>query len=88
MLNVSQRTLETEYYMIDLRALLEQKRKYDAMQRLQDVQLALATNNRSVEDAEFKSLIKTLNNSLGVKHEEKFSREKFEELRRFTEMNG
>lgn len=87
LLNVSQTKLETEFYMVDILAVLEQKRKLDAVNRLQTVQALLATNNRGMEDSESKSFMRELTKALGVK-EEKFSRAKFEELRRFTEMGG
>ncbi|MFL6479383.1 MAG: hypothetical protein ACJ8F5_00230 [Bacillales bacterium] len=87
LLNVSQIKLETEFYMVDILAVLEQKRKLDAVNRLQTVQALLATNNRAMEDSESKSFMRELTKALGVK-EEKFSRAKFEELRRFTEMGG
>lgn len=73
--------------MVDILAVLEQKRKLDAVNRLQTVQALLATNNRGMEDSESKSFMRELTKALGVK-EEKFSRAKFEELRRFTEMGG
>jgi hypothetical protein len=88
LLNVSQTVLETEFYMVDILAFLEQKRKLDAVNRLQAVQTLLATNNRAMENADTKMFMRDLTRAIGVKEEQKFSRAKFEELRRFTEMGG
>lgn len=88
MLGVSQTTLESEFYMVDILTFLEQKRKLDAVNRLQTVQVLLATNNRAMADTETKMFMRDLTRAIGVKEEQKFSRSKFEELRRFTEMGG
>jgi hypothetical protein len=80
--------LENGYFMVDLPALLKAKRKHDAVNRLSDVHMILSTNNRSLEEADSKAFMRGLTKELGVKEEQKFSREKFDELRRFTEMNG
>jgi hypothetical protein len=50
--------------------------------------MILATNNRGMEDADYKSYINGINKSLGVKADQKFDREKFEELRALTGMGG
>lgn len=83
-LGVSQTALEDGYYMVDLPALLNAKRKQDSLNRLSDVYMLIATNNRSVEEDDYKSFIRGLNKEIGVKPEEKFNREKFEELRNFA----
>ena len=88
LLGVSQTVLETQFYMVDLIALLEQKRKLDAINTMQTIHTLLATNNRAMENADVKTFMNGLTKAIGVKEEQKFSREKFEELRRFTEMNG
>jgi thioesterase domain-containing protein len=87
-LGVSQVELERGYYMVDLAELMKQKRKHDAMRRMEDVQMILATNNRAIEDADSKKYMQTLTRTVGIKQEAKFSREKFEELRAFTNMGG
>jgi hypothetical protein len=87
-LGVSQTVLESEYYMVDLTRLLEAKRKHDAFGRLNDVFTTLATNNRGMEDAEYKKFISGLNKEVGIKAENKFDRDKFEQLRAMTEMGG
>jgi hypothetical protein len=87
-LNVSQVELENGYYMVDLPTLIEKKRKSIVEQRLGDIFMILATNNRGIEEAEYKTYINNLNKSLGIKIEEKFDRNKFEELRMMTNMGG
>jgi hypothetical protein len=87
-LGVSQTVLENEFYMVDLANLLEAKRKHSAYARLNEVFMTLATNNRGMEDAEYKKFISGLNKEVGVKAETKFNRDKFEQLRAMTEMGG
>jgi hypothetical protein len=86
-LGVSQTVLECEFYMVDLANLLEAKRKLSASGRLNEVLLALATNNRGMDDAEYKKFIGGLNKELGIKPENKFNRDKFEQLRAMTGVN-
>jgi hypothetical protein len=83
-IGVSQVELETGYYMVDLPAVLESKHKQSALERLTDVHLILATNNRSLEEAEYKAFIRRLNKDVGIKEEQSFNRDKFEELRMFA----
>jgi hypothetical protein len=86
-LGVSQTVLENEFYMVDLSKLLEAKRKQSAFGRLNDVFLAIATNNRGMDDAEYKKFISGLNKEIGIKPENKFNRDKFEQLRAMTGVN-
>jgi hypothetical protein len=74
--------------MVDLAKLLETKRKQSAHSRLNDVLTTVATNNRGMDDAEYKKFISGLNKDLGIKAENKFDRDKFEQLRAMTEMGG
>jgi hypothetical protein len=74
--------------MVDLVKILETKRKHDALNRLNNVFTILATNNRGMDDAEYKKFISGLNKELGIKSENKFNRDKFEQLRAMTEMGG
>jgi hypothetical protein len=83
-LEVSQTVLENEFYMVDLSKLLEAKRKQSASSRLNDVLLTIATNNRGMDDAEYKKFIGGLNKDIGIKPENKFNRDKFEQLRAMT----
>ena len=87
-LNVPQTVLETSYYMVDLPKIIESVRKRDIVKRLGDLQMILATNNRGMEEADYKSYITGLNKSLGIKAEQKFDRAKFEELRALTGMGA
>jgi hypothetical protein len=83
-LGVSQTVLESEYYMVDLVKILKAKRKHDAFGRLNDVFMTIATNNRGMDDAEYKKFMSGLNKELGIKPETKFNRDKFEQLRAMT----
>lgn len=80
--------METGYYMVDLAELMKQKRRYNAVERLEDVQMILATNNRGMEEAESKKYMQNISRATGVKQETKFNRQKFEELRAFTQGLG
>lgn len=86
-MGVTQTDLENGYYMVDLPRVLESKRKHDALARLNDVYLILATNNRGIEEADYKAFIRRLNKDVGVKDEQGFNRDKFEELRMFAKGN-
>jgi hypothetical protein len=85
MLGVSQHAIENEYYMIDLPRMLERKARIDAMKRLDDMRFNFASNNRSLEDAEFKKYMNELTKRTGLKVNEKFDRSKFEQLRAMTQ---
>jgi hypothetical protein len=74
--------------MVDLPKIIEAVRKRDIADRLGDIYMIVATNNRSIEEADYKTYIGGLNKSLGVKAEQKFDRAKFEELRALTGMGG
>lgn len=84
MLGVSQKAVETEYYMVDLPKLVEKKMKFDAVKRLGELQFVLASNNRSFEEAEYRKYVKQLSNQAGIKSETNFDRDKFEQLRALT----
>jgi uncharacterized NAD-dependent epimerase/dehydratase family protein len=84
MLGVSQHAIENEYYMIDLPRMLERKARIDAMKRIEDLRFNIATNNRSLDEAEFKKYMNELTKRTGIKVAEKFDREKFEQLRAMT----
>jgi hypothetical protein len=83
-LGVSQTDLENGYYMVDLPSLLSTKRKHDAANRLGEIVMRVATNNRGMEETEYKTFIRGLNKEAGVKQSDKFDREKFEQLRQFA----
>ncbi|MFZ7945659.1 hypothetical protein [Neobacillus sp. 19] len=74
--------------MVDLPALLDTKRKHDALNRLNEVSTLIATGNRAMDDAEYKKFIDVLSKETGVKAPEKFDRAKFEQLRAMANMGG
>ncbi|WP_427036648.1 hypothetical protein [Cytobacillus pseudoceanisediminis] len=80
--------METGYYMVDLAELMKQKRRYNALERMEDAYMVLATNNRGLDDAESKKYMQNISRATGVKQETKFNRQKFEELRAFTQGLG
>lgn len=81
LLDKTQIEIETGYYMVDLVQIIETKRKIEAAEKLEHMRITLGTNNRGVEDAEYKALISDLTKRVGVKAETKFNRDKFEQLR-------
>lgn len=81
LLDKTQVEIETGYYMVDIVKLIETKSKLDAADKLEQVRMTLSTNNRGVEDAEYKALIAELSKRIGVKTSAKFDRAKFEQLR-------
>ena len=88
MLGVSQIDIERNYYMVDLPELLVRKRKNDAMQRLTDLRVLIASNNRMIEDAEYKTLVNEFTKAVGIKPRNTFDRNKFEQLRALTMMGA
>lgn len=74
--------------MVDLAELMRQKRKHNAIERLEEAYMLLATNNRAIEDAESKKYMQNISRATGAKQETKFNRQKFEELRAFTQGFG
>jgi len=74
--------------MVDIPKIVEAVRKRDIANRLADIYMIIATNNRAIEEADYKTYISGLNKSLGIKAEQKFDRDKFEELRALTSMGG
>jgi hypothetical protein len=88
LLNVPQTVLETSYYFVDIPKIIEAARKRDIANRLADINMIVATNNKSLEDADYKAYISGLSKILGIKADQKFDREKFEELRALTSMGG
>jgi hypothetical protein len=88
LLGVTQTELELGYYMVDLPEIIESKRKSIAFNRFLDVSALLATNNRTLEDAEFKKFMRVISQGIDVKEPDKFDRAKFEELRALTAMGG
>ena len=88
MLGVTQTELENGYYMVDLPAVIESKRKNIAVNRFYDIYTLLATNQRALENTESQSFIRAISKEMGVKESENFDRGKFEELRALTGMGA
>jgi hypothetical protein len=83
-LGVSQYVIENEYYMVDIPEFLNQKAKQKNSQLLEQVMLLIATNNRVMEESDYKKFIKQLTNQAGIKPDDDFDRAKFEHLRMMT----
>jgi 5-bromo-4-chloroindolyl phosphate hydrolysis protein len=81
MLDKTQVEIETGYYMVDLAKVIESKRKLEAADKLEQVRIALSTNNRSLEEADYKALVADLTKRVGFEPEQKFNRDKFDQLR-------
>jgi hypothetical protein len=81
-LGVSQHVLENEYYMIDLFDILEEKRKNKAIDQLTQLQVLSA---RYMEKEDYTKYITDLQRAAGIKHQEKFSRDKMDALHAFTQ---
>lgn len=87
-LGVSQHAIENEYYFVDLPKLLQTKARFDAIKRMEELQLAIATNNRLLDDEGYRKLTHDLSKRAGVKQEETFNRGKFEQLRSIANGGG
>lgn len=74
--------------MTDIPKLLEEKAKQRTKDYLQQIMLHLATNNRFMEESEYKQFIDGLTIGLGEPVSQEFNREKFEELRMLTNMGA
>jgi 5-bromo-4-chloroindolyl phosphate hydrolysis protein len=81
MLDKTQVEIETGYYMVDLAKVIESKRRLEAADKLEQVRIALSTNNRSLEEADYKALVSDLTKRVGFEPEQKFNRDKFDQLR-------
>jgi hypothetical protein len=88
LLGVTQKELENGYYMVDLPAIIESKRKNIAVNRFLDIYTLLATNHRALENEESQAFIRGISREMGVKESETFDRSKFEELRALTGMGA
>ncbi|MFE8697983.1 hypothetical protein ACFYKT_16700 [Cytobacillus sp. FJAT-53684] len=68
--------------------MLEEKAKEKNEKILEQIMIHLATNNRSLQEEDYKELMNSLTQSLDKKTNETFNREKFEELRLMTNMGA
>lgn len=79
LIGVTQREIENDYYMIDLARMAEIRRKQQALQKLELLQIVHA---RQLERKDYEDLVRRYTNEAEIKREEpKFNRSKFEELR-------
>jgi polyhydroxyalkanoate synthesis regulator phasin len=86
-LGVTQRVIETEYYFVDLPAVIDERRKRCARERLEALQVQAAANGRLEKD-EHKRFVASLTKQAGYKANDKFDRNKFEQLRVMTKGGG
>jgi hypothetical protein len=79
---VTQMQIEDEYYMIDLVKIAQTTKKYEALRKLE---LLNIVNSSRIEQRDYKALVNRYMSEANLsKKEEKFSRSKFEELRAST----
>ncbi|MEN2464906.1 hypothetical protein [Ornithinibacillus sp. JPR2-1] len=86
-LGVSQRVLETEYYMVDIPKLIEKKRKEQLADYFMQLQLSIASNNRVMEEEDYHNLVRNLTKILEEENkteQNKLDRQKLEALRLMT----
>ncbi|MBU5214959.1 hypothetical protein [Heyndrickxia oleronia] len=88
-MGVSQVSIENEFYMVDLPIILEEKAKEKSARLLEQIMILIATNDRHMEEGEYKKLINNITNQLDKQEETcQFDREKFEQLRFLTNMGA
>lgn len=70
--------------MVDLPELIQLKHKENQAEKLVQLQILIASNNRNLEEKEYTKFIKTLvpANSKSIEDTSTFSRDKLEQLRR------
>lgn len=74
--------------MVDLPKLLEEKAKEKNEKLMEQILIHLATNQRSLEESEFKKFMDGLSKALNRNPNNDFDRDKMEELRMLTEMGA
>ena len=74
--------------MVDLPKLLEERAKEKNAKMMEQILIHLATNNRSLEESDYKNFMEKLAKNLNTKPNNQFDRDKFEELRLLTEMGA
>ncbi|WP_370221990.1 hypothetical protein [Cytobacillus sp.] len=80
--------LETQYYFKDLPQLLEERAKEKNEKILEQIFIRLATNQRAMEEEEYKKFLKVLTKKLKSQPGLEFSRDKMEELRMMTHLGA
>lgn len=87
-LGVPQKVVEDEYYILDLPDILAKTRKYRAAEELRRMQMLLAASGRQLPEEEYKRYIIAMQKAAGINEadeEQRFSRERMDELRAFTD---
>lgn len=83
-MGVSQVSIENDYYMVDLPELIQMKYRKEQTDKLSQLQILIAANNRSIEEKEYKEFIQSIIPS-DLKNPADnmlvFNRDKFEQLR-------
>jgi hypothetical protein len=74
--------------MVDLPKLLDEKAKEKNEKLLEQILIHLATNQRSLEEGEFKKFMTKLSKQVNPNQDNAFDRDKMEELRMLTEMGA
>ncbi|MFP6331252.1 hypothetical protein [Bacillus subtilis] len=69
--------------MVDIPKFVRLNNKKHALKRIEEVRIALATNSRASDEEEYKTLIQSLTKTADIRAENRFDREKFEQLRSF-----
>lgn len=83
LLGVTQKQIDTEFYMLDVFKAVERKVKLNAETRLLDVQV---TNSRYMEKEDYKAFINRLTKAAGFGDKpEKFDRNAMDSLHAFTQ---
>lgn len=70
--------METQFYMVDIPKLIQQKREKESTERLIQLRLMIASNNRLMDDKDYSQFINILSPE---KKLEKFDRSALERLR-------
>jgi hypothetical protein len=87
-LGVPQTVVETQYYMSDLPKLLTEKVQEKYLAIFEQILVRLATNNRGLEESEYKKFVESITKQLKTNQTEGFDRDKFEELRFLTNLGA
>lgn len=80
-MGVSQIALETEYYMVDIPDILQKKLERDKNDKLNHLQLLIASNNRKLEEKDYKNMVAGLMPQNVINNTNNFDRDKMERLR-------
>ncbi|PKH09864.1 hypothetical protein [Planomicrobium sp. MB-3u-38] len=73
--------IENNFYMVDIPVLIEKKRTEQNLEKITLLNLMMASNNRTMEDKEYRSFIKPFLPKGSTADMNKFDRGKVEQLR-------